>query len=284
MLIANGIRSDVVAAKPDHTAVTGDLVNIAAVAEFAPAARWLSGFGQPQNVSFVPGNHDCYVPVPYSSGLAHFEAFAEGDMKLQQPLLHPGGTMTYPYVRLRRNVALIGLTSGLPQAMHRASGNLGPEQLSQLAKLLPELRKKGYCRVVMIYHPPMGILANARRGLRDVAELEIILREHGAELACMGTITAGVLNTSNLPLRQCQSGVRLLLPCGHTNTTKRRDGRCSTLRAAKETGPFMPRNGTGTLHPVNVWMAGVWRYREHEFPDTCHIGKIRLPRNACRRV
>ncbi len=186
MLIANGIRSDVVAAKPDHTAVTGDLVNIAAVAEFAPAARWLSGFGQPQNVSFVPGNHDCYVPVPYSSGLAHFEAFAEGDMKLQQPLLHPGGTMTYPYVRLRRNVALIGLTSGLPQAMHRASGNLGPEQLSQLAKLLPELRKKGYCRVVMIYHPPMGILANARRGLRDVAELEIILREHGAELVLHG--------------------------------------------------------------------------------------------------
>ncbi len=186
MLIADGIRADVLASKPDHVAVTGDLVNIAALAEFAPAATWLAGLGPPQNVSYVPGNHDCYVPVPFKAGLAHFEAFAEGDMKLQQPLLHKGGTMSYPYVRLRRNIALIGLSSGLPQAFHRASGQLGAEQLAQLAKLLPELRGKGYCRVVMIHHPPMKILANQRRGLRDVAELEHILRKHGAELVLHG--------------------------------------------------------------------------------------------------
>jgi 3',5'-cyclic AMP phosphodiesterase CpdA len=186
MQIADGIRADVITAQAHHVAVTGDLVNIAALAEFEPAARWLAGFGSPQNVSYVPGNHDCYVPIPYNSGLAHFEPFTEGDMKLQQPLLQKGGTMAYPYVRLRRNIALIGLSSGLPQALHRASGELGPAQLAQLAKLLPELQGKGYCRVVLIHHPPMKILANDRRGLRDVNELEIILREHGAELVLHG--------------------------------------------------------------------------------------------------
>jgi 3',5'-cyclic AMP phosphodiesterase CpdA len=186
MQIADGIRADVVAAQADHVAVTGDLVNIAALAEFAPAAQWLAGFGTPQNVSYVPGNHDCYVPIPYNSGLAHFEAFAEGDMKLPQPLLHNGGTMTFPYVRLRRNIAMIGLSSGLPQALHRASGQLGGQQLAQLARLLPELRGKGYCRVVMIHHPPMKMLANDRRGLRDVEALEGILREYGAELVLHG--------------------------------------------------------------------------------------------------
>ncbi len=186
MDIANAIRDDVIAAQADHVAVTGDLVNIAALGEFSSAAKWLSGFGKPQAVSYVPGNHDCYVPVPYQNGLAHFEAYTDGDMKLVPPLLHQGGAMFFPYVRLRRNIALIGLSTALPQALHRASGQLGWEQLEALPKILRDLRGKGYCRIVMIHHPPLQRLASPRRGLNDVMDIEKILAEDGAELVLHG--------------------------------------------------------------------------------------------------
>ena len=41
--------------------MTGDLVNIALEAEFAPARDWLRTLGSPQDVTLVPGNHDAYV-------------------------------------------------------------------------------------------------------------------------------------------------------------------------------------------------------------------------------
>ena len=55
------IVADLHAAKPDHIAVTGDLVNIALPAEIANAAHWLEALGPPAQVSLVPGNHDAYV-------------------------------------------------------------------------------------------------------------------------------------------------------------------------------------------------------------------------------
>jgi 3',5'-cyclic AMP phosphodiesterase CpdA len=275
MQIADGIRADVITAQAHHVAVTGDLVNIAALAEFEPAARWLAGFGSPQNVSYVPGNHDCYVPIPYNSGLAHFEPFTEGDMKLQQPLLQKGGTMAYPYVRLRRNIALIGLSSGLPQALHRASGELGPAQLAQLAKLLPELQGKGYCRVVLIHHPPMKILANDRRGLRASTARNLFYTD---------TITKEAWNISSQNVGLCQCGVRLLLPCGHTNTMKQRDGRCSILSAIRATGQSRPGSATGISYQITAWRDGPWSYPEHEFHRSCHAAKVRLPGNGGCRI
>jgi 3',5'-cyclic AMP phosphodiesterase CpdA len=186
MAIANAMRSDLSAARVDHVVVTGDLVNIAAASEFPSAEQWLSGLGSSKDVSYVPGNHDCYVPLPYKDGLAHFEAYTEGDMKVASPLLHQGGTMFFPYVRLRRNIALIGLSTALPQALHRASGQLGEEQLAALPTLLDDLRSKGYCRVVMIHHPPLEKLATPRRGLNDVKLLEDTLKASGAELVLHG--------------------------------------------------------------------------------------------------
>jgi 3',5'-cyclic AMP phosphodiesterase CpdA len=81
------IVADLHAAKPDHIAVTGDLVNIALPAEIASARRWLDKLGPPAQVSLVPGNHDAYVPsaaaactrvwAPYMAGDA-VDAAADG--------------------------------------------------------------------------------------------------------------------------------------------------------------------------------------------------------------
>ncbi len=184
--ISDSLIADIATQHPDHIAMTGDVINIAAHDEFPAAARWLQNLGAPDTVTFVPGNHDCYVPVPYSTGLSHFESYMQGDLKLVPPLLHIGGTTAFPFVKLRRNIALIGLSSALPQALHRASGELGQVQLDALAELLPNLRRKGYCRVVLIHHPPLEEQASKRRGLNDAPRLERILKEHGAELVLHG--------------------------------------------------------------------------------------------------
>ena len=52
---------DLRAQRPDHVAVTGDLVNIGMPVEFQRAALWMETLGEPYDVSFVPGNHDAYV-------------------------------------------------------------------------------------------------------------------------------------------------------------------------------------------------------------------------------
>ena len=59
--VLDALVSDMQAQAPDHIAVTGDLVNLALEAEFAPALAWLESVGTPDRVTVVPGNHDAYV-------------------------------------------------------------------------------------------------------------------------------------------------------------------------------------------------------------------------------
>ena len=59
------IVASLLAAKPDHIAVTGDLTNIALPQEFTGAAAWLQRLGPSDEVSVIPGNHDAYVPMPW---------------------------------------------------------------------------------------------------------------------------------------------------------------------------------------------------------------------------
>ena len=185
-IIAQAVAKDIVASKPDHIAMTGDIVNIAARAEFPLGRVWLDSMGGPETVSFVPGNHDTYVPVDYEHGLAHFEANMLGDMTLQFPTLSIGGAALFPYVRLRRNIALIGITTAQPQSLRRASGSVGTPQLKALAEVLPILKARGFCRVVMMHHAPIPGITSDRRALRDAEAVKEVLTQNGAELVLHG--------------------------------------------------------------------------------------------------
>ena len=69
----DALVSDLQAQAPDQIAVTGDLVNLALEAEFAPARTWLKSVGSPDGVTVMPGNHDAYVarhPASLGRGLA----------------------------------------------------------------------------------------------------------------------------------------------------------------------------------------------------------------------
>src|ERR1700682_2223316 len=59
--VLDALVADIQAQRPDHIAVTGDLVNLALEAEFAPAQAWLESVGPPQQGTVISGTHDAYV-------------------------------------------------------------------------------------------------------------------------------------------------------------------------------------------------------------------------------
>jgi 3',5'-cyclic AMP phosphodiesterase CpdA len=185
--IADAARASIIAEAPDHIAFTGDLINIAARAEFIQGAKWLQEFASPERLSFVPGNHDAYVEVPHQDGLRHFVPWMQSDR-------HKLGDPAFPYLRLRRNVALIGINSGCPQSYTKAGGTLGQQQLQDLAHQLEALGQQGFYRVVMIHHPALPNLAVQRKALTDAAALQDILKLQGVELVLHGHNHATMLN------------------------------------------------------------------------------------------
>jgi 3',5'-cyclic AMP phosphodiesterase CpdA len=171
------IVADMMAAKPDHIAVTGDLVNIALAQEFGPARAWLDRLGTPDRVTFVPGNHDIYVRATAQHAERTWGACMRGDDAKAQ------ASCSFPFVRRRGPVAMIALSSALPTAPFLASGTLGAEQIARLAALLPALADA--FRVVLIHHPPLGLRPRHKR-LTDAKPFLDVLAAHGAELVLHG--------------------------------------------------------------------------------------------------
>ena len=171
------IVADIHAQTPDHVAMTGDILNIGLPAEFPFASAWLETLGASQEVSFVPGNHDAYV----RSSLVHLErTFAPWTTADETAL------KSYPYLRVRGDIALIGMNSGVPTAPLLASGKLGSEQRDRLEIALAETGARGLMRVVMIHHPPHKTGATPGRGLSDARRFEKLIAKHGAELIIHG--------------------------------------------------------------------------------------------------
>ena len=156
--------------------MTGDLVNIGMPEEFRRAAKWMLTLGDPHDVSFVPGNHDAYVRAAMPMLKATFAPWTTGD----------SGASGFPYLRVRGEIAIIGLTSGVPTGPFMATGRLGRKQLDALCRLLEETGAKRLARVVLIHHPPLAKGAPPFRGLTDAAAFGQVIEAHGAEAILHG--------------------------------------------------------------------------------------------------
>src|SRR6516162_11755029 len=77
--VLDTLVSDMQAQVPDHIALTGDLVNLALEAEFAPSLAWLQSVGPPDRVTAIPGNHDAYVRATHMRFGEVFAHYAAGD-------------------------------------------------------------------------------------------------------------------------------------------------------------------------------------------------------------
>ncbi len=165
------VTADLKTQAADHIAVTGDLVNISLAAEYAPARAWLTSLGPPRDVTLVPGNHDIYVRAAAAYPQLHWGDYMRGD---------DAAETSFPFVRRRGPLALIGLSTAVPTAAFLATGRLGREQIGLLSELLD--RHREFFRVVLIHHPPISKPARHLKRLVDGPDFRAVLARQGAEL------------------------------------------------------------------------------------------------------
>ncbi len=170
--------------RPDHIAITGDLVNLGMRQEYMQALAWLTKLGPGKDVSIVPGNHDVYVPLLREPGIGRWKAFMSNDGDGEH--IHSTSRAGFPYARRRGDIAIVGLSSALPTMPLIAAGRLGATQRKKLHDLLVQLGKEKLFRIVLIHHPPMSLAGNWVRGLRDAQELRRVFLQAGAELILHG--------------------------------------------------------------------------------------------------
>jgi 3',5'-cyclic AMP phosphodiesterase CpdA len=173
--VLDTLVSDLQTQTPDHVAVTGDFVNLALEAEFAPARMWLESVGAPDRVTVIPGNHDAYVRATQHRFAETFGNYLRGD---------DASSGTFPFVRRRGPLALIGVSSAVPTPPLMATGWLGRSQLDALDRILAELSAGQVFRVLLIHHP-LRSDSRAKR-LTDSPQLRALLKRHGVELVLHG--------------------------------------------------------------------------------------------------
>jgi 3',5'-cyclic AMP phosphodiesterase CpdA len=195
----------------DHVAITGDLSNLSLEDEFATARQLLSDdLGlSPDRVSIVPGNHDVYTRgAMIKRRFAHyFGPYLTSDLA-GSAVDHPAGP--FPFVRLRGEIALVGLASAMPSPPMCSFGSVGAEQRGALARVLqsPEVRQR--FPVVLLHHPlfnPSSPFKTLRSGLHDAEALRALLP--GPVLALHG----------HLHHRLVQGDAGGLLSCGATSAS-----------------------------------------------------------------
>lgn len=172
----------------EHVLCTGDVTNLALRVEFEFArAKFAKLAAGPANVTCIPGNHDAYV----AQGIPLFaEIF--GDLASTDPGWawteadgEPGETaeqLRWPIVRVRGELAIVGLSTSRATPWFTAYGRVDTGQLARMTRALKDPRLAGKVRLVAIHHPPAGKRAFSRiRGLRDHAAFAAAIADAGAE-------------------------------------------------------------------------------------------------------
>ena len=167
--VLDALVSDMQAQAPDHIAITGDLVNLALEAEFAPSRAWLESVGAPDRVTVIPGNHDAYVRATRHHFAEAWGHYFDGDDG------RDGGVM-FPSLRRRGPLAMISVSSAVPTPPLMATG--------RLEGVLAGLSAEQAFRVLLIHHP---LHSDSRvKRLTDSSKLLALLKRHGVELILHG--------------------------------------------------------------------------------------------------
>lgn len=180
MALLEALGRDLLARGVDHLALTGDLANVALPGEWEEAGRWIEAYGRgPEATTVIPGNHDTYVPEVVATGRfeARFAPYQTADLRRET---------TYPFVRLRDEIAIVAVNSCVPTGDLGAWGRIGAAQLERLEAALTADEVRRRVRVLLLHHPPLMHRPPEHRNLRDRAALLELLRRTGADLVLHG--------------------------------------------------------------------------------------------------
>lgn len=165
------------AKKPDHWAITGDLVNLALDFEFEQAKKWLAHIDEPQNISLTFGNHEAYIKKSYAKACKTFNEYLKSDLIVSS---------SFPNVKIRKNVAIISVSSAIATPPFYAAGWFDEAQSLLLAKILHYTREKNLFRIIQIHHPPKRSLTPLRKGLYGIKRFVNVIKQEGCELILHG--------------------------------------------------------------------------------------------------
>ena len=147
----------ILAAKPDHSICTGDLVNLALQPEFDKVRELLISRFEPSELTLVPGNHDYYTKEASLAG--RFESYFVEYLPQELEELKTAVTdqddqrQHYPIIRILEEVAIIGLSTAIPTASFMATGELGSAQLTRLEQGLSHEAFRKRFSLLMLHHP-----------------------------------------------------------------------------------------------------------------------------------
>lgn len=167
----------------DQLLVTGDLTHIGLPQEFEQARSWLQQLGAPDEIALVPGNHDTCVAAPWDKTFALWQDYMVSD---NAPAGATSQAAIFPSLRVRGDIAFIGVSTGCPKPPLMATGTAGADQLSRLPALLQETADRGLFRVVHLHHSPLPGQEKWRKRLTDASAVQALLTEYGAELVVHG--------------------------------------------------------------------------------------------------
>ncbi|MEI8257334.1 MAG: metallophosphoesterase, partial [Deltaproteobacteria bacterium] len=178
--VVEAMMDDIRALRVDHVVITGDITNLALEPEFELAVAVFLRMGlHADQVSVVPGNHDVYTQGAQRSQrfAGFFAANITSDLTPADRGDHPSGP--FPFVRLRGEVAIIGLSTAVARLPLFASGHAGDKQLESLARMLehPEVARR--TPVILTHHPlvnPQGFVGTFTHGLAEAARIRKILQ------------------------------------------------------------------------------------------------------------
>jgi 3',5'-cyclic AMP phosphodiesterase CpdA len=179
--VLDALQRDLALEEIDQLLVTGDLTHIGLPSEFKQARDWLLQLGEPSQVALVPGNHDACVAAPWSDTFALWRDYMASDEDNGR-----GEETRFPTLRVRGEIAFIGLSTACPKPPLMATGTLGQQQRSRLPALLKSSAEEGLFRVVYLHHCPVAGQEKWRKRLTDAAEIQSLLEQHGAELVLHG--------------------------------------------------------------------------------------------------
>ncbi len=195
--ILDSLIADLHQKTPDHIVITGDLTHLGLPIEFKEAKEWLDSLGPASHVTVIPGNHEAYVATPWEHTLAQWNPYMLSDDETQANTGHPSNV--FPSVRIRGNVAFIGLSSAHPTYPFLATGSLDDGQLTKLEEILRDLGRQQLCRVILIHHPPLPGMVRWRKSLTNAADLQSLLSRCGAELILHGHAHRSIMSSLSTP-------------------------------------------------------------------------------------
>ncbi|GAB1715227.1 MAG: metallophosphoesterase [Nitrobacter sp.] len=175
--VLDTLVADLRAQSPGHIAITGDLVNLALPDEFTQARAWLESVGAPADVTLVPGNHDAYVRVT-TKQTSQWAEYMRGDSA------GTGAPLSFPFLRRRGPLTLIGVSSAVPTRPFMATGSLRRSQLDMLEQGFSQIADEPSFRVLLIHHP-LSSKASYKR-LTDADALLALIKRHRVDLILHG--------------------------------------------------------------------------------------------------